>query len=516
MSLRWHCSKHVLSLTDFSDCQTYLSEVLRNQNKINWALVTQDLVGTLPAFEKGHLPVHPKNLDSFVINTCAIVERPDAALDYVTSNDLEVSLNGTQMTSLLRILARSQKMCDKQLVLNLCRQILDNMDTIPESAKEENVSCAIAAMAKAGEWQEALQHLENQPATSTALLRGAATVAIQALKAGRPEKFWDVVRMPHFQMRGYHCMVGDMNHLSEELQSEVFVAYINSKYSDEQFFKFCASSGYSLRKSVVDAITAKYGRKLSKANALRKNGVCRTCGEQLNELELSQEECDALKNGLFNLIWDKQDVYSSTTPREFNSVYKAIKKIDYDFVVDGLNVGLARMPKVKRKTVEMQSFTLYKTLVEICKRDYKVLLIHRPEIKRFPHYTMIKKLVADCIILDSTTADDIFSLLAALDKGPGTLLISNDQFRQYNFQLENPYLRSLFLKWQLRYQVRHYFRSGDSHAHIIFPPRHTSWADEGEKHWHLPILPERSSDDLEKPKVLVFSRQWLCIKKGHF
>jgi hypothetical protein len=58
-------------------------------------------------------------------------------------------------------------------------------------------------------------------------------------------------------------------------------------------------------------------------------------------------------------------------------------------------------------------------------------------------------------LASAVSNDDPFAILAALYFGPGTMIVSNDLFRQHSCLLEDLELRRLFVTWQLQHQVRH-------------------------------------------------------------
>ena len=88
------------------------------------------------------------------------------------------------------------------------------------------------------------------------------------------------------------------------------------------------------------------------------------------------------------------------------------------------------------------------------KLGLKVCLIHRDYIKKSEAYPEILALCESMFLLDKHSNDDIFCLMAAMNSGPKTMVLTNDTFRQHAYKIKDPKLKKLFLKWQFDRVIR--------------------------------------------------------------
>ena len=134
-----------------------------------------------------------------------------------------------------------------------------------------------------------------------------------------------------------------------------------------------------------------------------------------------------------------EEIYENTEPKEYGN-FQAFLKRDlnpkYDVVIDGLNVGFSGTKKSdwnKNSGFWKGHDQLILNAVEQLKeKGFKhILLIHRHWFQRSKDYLKIKDLCSNHFLLDRTSTDDPFSIIAALHFGPGTYILSNDLFRHW-------------------------------------------------------------------------------------
>ena len=85
---------------------------------------------------------------------------------------------------------------------------------------------------------------------------------------------------------------------------------------------------------------------------------------------------------------------------------------------------------------------------------WKVCLIHRDYIKKSKAYPEILALCESIFLLDRHSNDDIFCLMAAMNSGPKTMVLTNDTLRQHAYKINDPIFKKLFLKWQFHRVIR--------------------------------------------------------------
>ena len=84
----------------------------------------------------------------------------------------------------------------------------------------------------------------------------------------------------------------------------------------------------------------------------------------------------------------------------------------------------------------------------------KVCLIHRDYLKKTKTYPEILALCESMFLLDKHSNDDIFFLMAAMNSGPKTMVLTNDTLRQHDYKLKDAKFRKMCLKWQFHRVIR--------------------------------------------------------------
>ena len=124
-------------------------------------------------------------------------------------------------------------------------------------------------------------------------------------------------------------------------------------------------------------------------------------------------------------------------------------------------------------------------------------------------------------LVDKTSNDDLFILLAAFRNGDNCKVLSNDYLRQHCHIIarEDPSLAQTFFRWQVSHQIRIDELQGfrkvkrlDEVNHcdprFIWPQLHEQHChqSDGSSHWHVPIIPEHNQNGIYLPN------KWLCVK----
>ncbi|XP_044023556.1 mitochondrial ribonuclease P catalytic subunit [Siniperca chuatsi] len=239
-------------------------------------------------------------------------------------------------------------------------------------------------------------------------------------------------------------------------------------------------------------------------------GVCRSCGSELESIQLTAEEYRQLKDRVMTDIIQGRDVFIKTTPEELERFKAFVKrKPAFDVVVDGLNV--ANFNKEKSK----QSETLLAVVSELERQGLTVLVLGRKHMLRpsrsWERHNMDHiRQKAHCFFTENISEDDPFLLYATLHSGNHCQFVSRDLMRDHKACLPDGATRRLFFKWQRGHQLvvdgnlaagrRVRFQSIPSYDTIV----QTS-ADL----WHVPY------DDTEDRSTYEVPQRWLCLSKTH-
>uniref|UniRef100_A0A3Q0S6R9 ribonuclease P n=1 Tax=Amphilophus citrinellus TaxID=61819 RepID=A0A3Q0S6R9_AMPCI len=211
-------------------------------------------------------------------------------------------------------------------------------------------------------------------------------------------------------------------------------------------------------------------------------GVCRSCGSELESIQLTAEEYQQLKDRVMADIIQGQDVFKKTTPEELQRFKLFVKrKPAFDVVVDGLNV--ANINKDKSK----QSETLLAVVLELVERQVSG---DDDNTKR---------------------TDDPFLLYATLHSGNHCRFVSRDLMRDHKACLPDGATRRLFFKWQRGHQlvVDGYVAAGRRVRFQSIPSYDTIVQTSGGDSWHIPY------DNTEDRSTYEVPQQWLCLNKNH-
>uniref|UniRef100_A0A3Q4GSR9 Mitochondrial ribonuclease P catalytic subunit n=1 Tax=Neolamprologus brichardi TaxID=32507 RepID=A0A3Q4GSR9_NEOBR len=225
-------------------------------------------------------------------------------------------------------------------------------------------------------------------------------------------------------------------------------------------------------------------------------GVCRSCGSELESIQLTAEEYQQLKDRVMTDIIEGQDVFTKTTPEELQRFKLFVKrKPAFDVVVDGLNVANSNKDKSK------QSETLLLVVSELVDRQGLTVLVlgrkHmlRPSRSWDRHNMNLIQQKAHCFFTDNISEDDPFLLYATLHSGNHCRFVSRDLMRDHKACLPDGATRRLFFKWQRGHQL------------VSIPSYDTIVQTSGRNSWHIPY------DDTEDRSTYEVPQHWLCLNK---
>ncbi|XP_061553140.1 mitochondrial ribonuclease P catalytic subunit isoform X2 [Phycodurus eques] len=238
------------------------------------------------------------------------------------------------------------------------------------------------------------------------------------------------------------------------------------------------------------------------------NGVCKSCGTELESIQLTAEEYQQLRNRVMTDIIQGRDVFNKTTPEELER-FKAFVRMKpaFDVVVDGLNV--ANINKDRSKQSEM----LLAVVSELKLQGLTVLVLGRKHMLRPSrswnrHNMNLIQQKAHCFFTDNISEDDPFLLYAALHSGNHCRFVSKDLMRDHKACLPDEATRRLFFKWQRGHQLV-------VHGHIVagrrvrfqsIPSCDTIVQTSGGT-WHIPY------DDTEDRSTYEVPQKWLCLTR---
>ncbi|KAK2842979.1 hypothetical protein Q7C36_011194 [Tachysurus vachellii] len=232
-------------------------------------------------------------------------------------------------------------------------------------------------------------------------------------------------------------------------------------------------------------------------------GVCRSCGTELESIQLTEEEYTQLKHRVMEDVIEGQDVFNKTTPEELESFKIFVnKRPAFDVIVDGLNVANMAPKCVKSETLLAVVSELQGQNVLVLGRKH----MQQPSRNWNRHDMNQIKQKAHCFFTENISEDDPFLLYAALHSGNHCNFVSRDLMRDHKACLPDSVTRRLFFKWQRGHQlVLNQFIPGKRIRFQRTSCYDTIVQSRGEM-WHVPY--DETRRDRSTHEV---PQKWLCL-----
>ncbi|XP_054653364.1 mitochondrial ribonuclease P catalytic subunit isoform X1 [Dunckerocampus dactyliophorus] len=239
-------------------------------------------------------------------------------------------------------------------------------------------------------------------------------------------------------------------------------------------------------------------------------GMCKSCGTELESIQLTAEEYQELRERVMTDIIQGQDVFNKTTPEELDR-FKAFvrRKPAFDVVVDGLNVANVNNNRSKL------SETLLAVVSELKLQGLTILVLGRKHMLRpsrswDKHNMKLIQEKAHCFFTDNISEDDPFLLYATLHSGNHCRFVSRDLMRDHKACLPDEATRRLFFKWQRGHQlVVHSRVSVGRRVQFQSIPSYDTIVQTTGDTWHIPY------DDTDVRSSYEVPQKWLCLTKIH-
>ncbi|XP_077179210.1 mitochondrial ribonuclease P catalytic subunit isoform X4 [Paroedura picta] len=236
------------------------------------------------------------------------------------------------------------------------------------------------------------------------------------------------------------------------------------------------------------------------------SGQCPSCNQYLEDINLSPEEYNILKEKIIKDVIQGTDAFRKTTPQELEGFQSFVnKQPPFDVVIDGLNVA-----RISSKYNPSQ--TLLDVVLHLANHNLRLLVLGRKHMlnrtRSWDRKTMdaVQK-KADIFFTENVSEDDPFLLYATLHSGSHCRFVTRDLLRDHKACLPDNLTRRLFFKWQRGHQmVLSNYVPG---KRITFEPvlKYDTIVQTTGSTWHIPYddcLLERSSYEVPT--------KWLCLQ----
>jgi len=219
------------------------------------------------------------------------------------------------------------------------------------------------------------------------------------------------------------------------------------------------------------------------------------------------------------------NIWRTTTPAELGAFVKMVDEAKpFDVVVDGLNLlyNAAHRKTGAREKYEQFGDALECIAQALNGRRTRILVVGRKHMIDWVKRLNLTKM-ASFVFIDDRSQDDALLLLAAMQCGLDTLIVSNDAFRAYDECLA-PTTARFFRQWLRARKVGYVYAagsSGDNHAMqsapvgsgkggitLMIPPTWSFDAQEDESGgWHLLY-----NDEVQPRHAYQHPYHWLCVR----
>ena len=457
-----------VKLEDHSTLKEYMSEVLNENSKsrkpIVWADLKLNLVQTLPTFTKESALLKLNNVESFLAVVIANERNTIVMLDFLQF----VEKNGHSLPilaykNILKCLTNGSfedlNAEQKQQISQICEKILDGKVLVVTDQIKLEIAAIYSKLGKTTRSdliKDDVKVIPDDKASNSVYKQ----MILSALNQDQMDKFWNQLDSKEF----HYCVfqsIEKASSISVKSLDEVYIAYLkkfrNNHEMLEKLFKYFKKYCIVIRPTVQEAF-----QDLDLDLAITdRRALCYNCKQRIPPHSIAKEDCQTIIKAFIDDFLSK-DMYKWSFPTEFKSFKDFLERDlnpNYDVVVDGLNVAFSGSKRAHWQDRRM--WTGHDKLLIQCLRTLKdkgfknILLIHRTWLKKSKDYLLIKDLCSSHILLDRNTHDDPFAIISALHFGPGTLLVSNDDFRHYFSLLDDERVKSLLLKWCFQHTVRH-------------------------------------------------------------
>lgn len=460
-------------------------------------LMEADLEWTLLATRCRQLDrlINKSNFGAIVMNSCAKHRNFAVAKNYLKW-DLNPSV--APLTIFMLLCVENIGLCGGE----------EGLIRIYQDVKEKNKNAwdmdsgerIIIGLCKTRLWKDSFEIVKSMSIGGTPSPAIFASMAAAAFNNNEFELGWNIL----------------VEQAHRSLSDEPFIAWLQNCDPTEEsmvklleFMEVHEHYGYQ---DLVDAITNYFSTKLGYGatnteiySARDKRVLCKSCGGELVDNDLSEEEFQRLQHHFLTRVLETEDLFMNTTPQELKdykaTIEEALAKRSFDYVVDGLNVAFCR----GRDTSAARN--LNEVALFLNRTQQKVLIIGRKHMLDWPaKYINHTRRLARFYFINNQSQDDPFMIWAALKSGPKTKFISNDYLRNHSFRLQDPELSRLFKRWRLSRQQRVDIGAyGEVRLEPFAKILPTPQKDELTGNWHIPYhVDSKSPYDIPQ--------KWICLK----
>ncbi|KAJ7344945.1 hypothetical protein JRQ81_000895 [Phrynocephalus forsythii] len=240
---------------------------------------------------------------------------------------------------------------------------------------------------------------------------------------------------------------------------------------------------------------------------IQRSGRCSSCNQTLEDINLSPEEYNLLKEKILKEVIQGKDVFRKTTPVELEEFQKFVNiHSPFDIVIDGLNVSKIS-PKYN------PSDTLLDVVNYLAQKNPRLLVLGRKHMlkgnsqwKRQNMTIMSRK--AKFFFTEDVSQDDPFLLYATLHSGNHCKFITHDLLRDHKACVSDELIQRLFFKWQRGHQMVIPFYKPGLRIQLQHVLTYNTIVQTTGNSWHIPY-----DDNFTKRTSYEVPTKWLCLQR---
>ncbi|KAF7995142.1 hypothetical protein HCN44_004614 [Aphidius gifuensis] len=491
-----------------NDQELTLNAVLNNDNikKINndkWLKIRDELI------KSKHVQISEKNVDAVILDTCKDLSKDEIALNYVKYLiDSNYKLNIAVIGKYFRFLNdHNLSDIEKKKIIELYDDLRSNHKLLDAFTAE---SCIIA-LSKTKRWKECFELMDMVKLSMNPRTVIGSSISAAAFDNNEENIGWEYLKnmlpnlwpdeKPYISYLNYCIRTTDKNN-TIELENKIIKMFEFWKYYDIHPWVDILDKYY-------EAINQTW---IGSVANVKSTGECQNCGHTLDHLQLTQEQFDSLSQAVLDKVLLGDNIYYTTTPKEFIEFKYFIEKTrPYDVVIDGLNAAYSLRQSKDYRALGGEATKVVKLFKD---QNKKVLVLGRKHMNKWkgPAMSYVQK-NALMFLTNDLSEDDPYLLYATLKSGIDTYFSSKDLMRQHKYSVNDPNLRKLFKMWQVTRQVvPKYYGTVNKSLFLKYPPSYVPIAQSTDTHWHIPCILNKAYgnpiiNDNEAPK------QWYCLKK---
>lgn len=451
--------------------------------------------------EKKPGEINENNIDYKIVGSCVPLKNLDLARSYIDFIKSKKKLDGAIVCEFLKVCYCSQSSLTSRDFKRIVRftEFLKQKYTMIDSYIGEGIIKGLLLQNKIDESFEIFDQIKK---TESVNHETYSTLILYLLENRRIDLAKKLMRemVKLYELPDLICF--KLIDISKNDRSQLDVLLLTFREFD-----------YKPKEVICNYLIQVYGqlpdpnKLIGKYGTISKSGHCSVCESHLDQIHLSNEDYENLKNIVINRILIGQDIFKNTMPYELEKFFHLMELYaPFDIIIDGLNVAY-----VTDKTGSTITYVkvIEDTLKLFAKWNCKMIFIGKWHMRKWPGLLdLIRQYDAKYFFVEDISTDDPYILGATLYSGAKARFVTRDTMKNEELKLSNTKEAALFHRWRQSHNIRlKYVHSTKKITiqepikyDIVIQPTKTGG-------WHIPCFAKRT----ELASSDIFIEKWLCL-----